>query len=62
MGKIAELFRSRKFWTALGAIVGLLGTGFTGVQPWPYVIAEIVGVVVTWINSQSRVDAAVRRG
>ena len=62
MSKILELLQSRKFWTALATIIGLVGSGFTGMQPWTHVIAEVVAVVFAWITGQARVDAAKASG
>ena len=58
MTKVLELLKSRKFWAAVGSIVGLIVTGIQGIQPWTFVAVEVVGIVMAWITGQSLVDAA----
>jgi len=58
MGKIAELFKSRKFWAALGAIMALVASGLQGLVGWTEVVIGAVGIVMAWITGQSRVDAS----
>ena len=57
MGKIAELFTSRKFWAMVVAVVGSLGAALSGQLGWTEAILACVGVIMAWITGQSIVDS-----
>jgi hypothetical protein len=53
MNKWQKLFTSRRFWAALGTIISLVLADIAGLELEPATIAAAVGVVVTWIYSQT---------
>jgi len=62
MSKITELLTSRKFWAALAAAALAVWGFFTGEVTSEVALGAIIVVVGFWQQSQSRVDAAQRRG
>ncbi len=56
MESIKGIFESKKFITALAAVLGLIATGLTGTQEWDLVIKEIVGVVMAVLLAQGAAD------
>jgi hypothetical protein len=60
MGKVNELFRSRKFWAMVTAVVGAAASWGTGELSPTVAIPTAIGAIMVWINAQGKVDAAER--
>jgi nicotinamide riboside transporter PnuC len=58
MNKVKELLTSRKFLAMLGGCLGLIGSAMQGLIGWTEALGGCVGLVMVWLNSQGKVDAA----
>ena len=51
-----DIFKSKKFWGMVGAVVTAVGIAATGGQPWAAAGLEIAGLVSAWLIGQGIAD------
>ncbi len=51
------MFKSKKFWAMLIAVLAAIGSGFTETQAWSIVVPEALGLVMAYIMAQGIADA-----